>query len=149
LFGITDPENLLLVRRLNERFPQYRFKTLFIPFSEFSRLYNLIYDSGKDSGAAGEKPLDLSLLLGHKTTLRNPEEEPDLIQDLYRRYELLRHLIGNEKRDTLGREFYEFIVQAHKHITREYGCKTIEFSLKRENRDKQDRTVTVTAFPGN
>ncbi len=151
LFGITDPENLLFVRQLNEGFPQYRFKTLFIPFSEFSWFYKLIYTGGKDPVVTREKPLDLSLLLSHKTTLNNPEEETDLIQDLYRRYELLRHLIGNEKRDNLGREFKEFIVQAHQQITREYGCRTIEFSLKKENREKhnRNRTVTVTAFPRN
>ncbi len=36
LFGLTDPEHIVFIRELNDRFPQYRFKTLFIPFSGFS-----------------------------------------------------------------------------------------------------------------
>lgn len=43
LFGMTASENLLLIHQLNQQFPQYRFKALFISFSEFSWFYEIIY----------------------------------------------------------------------------------------------------------
>lgn len=142
LFGITDPENILFVRRLNERFPQFRFKSLFIPFSEFLWFYKIIYEGSPDPAVSSGRTLDLSLLLSYKASIKDPGQEDDVIQTLYRRYELLRTLIGNPKRDPLQDEFSRFILQIHKKITREYQSRSIVFSLKRENTD-----VKVMAFP--
>jgi len=144
LFGITDPENMLFIRKLNELFPQYRFKALFISFSEFLKFYEIIYASDRGTAPSKEKPLDLSLLLSFKTSIKDPEQENECIQTLYDRYELLRHLIGNPKRGNLQNEFNKFIVQTHKRITQEYKNHSIEFSLKKEGRD-----VKIIAFPKN
>lgn len=142
LVGITDPENLLFIRKLNDRFPQYRFKAVFIPFSGFSRFYGIIYKTDTNHSSSRETPLDLSFLLSFKTSIKDPEQEKKSIRTLYDRYELLRHLIGNPKRDNRQAEFKEFIVHAHQKITREYKSRCIEFSL-----NQQDRDVNVIAFP--
>jgi len=144
LFGITDPENMLFIRELNDLFPQYRFKALFISFSAFSKFHEIIYEGDNDAASSVEKPLDFSLLLNFKTSIKDPEQEKEAIQILYRRYELLRHLIGNPKRGDLQKEFNEFIIQTHKKINREYKTHSIEFSLKKQGRD-----VNVIAFPKN
>ncbi|MBT3387865.1 MAG: hypothetical protein HN417_08030 [Desulfobacula sp.] len=161
LFGITDPENILFIRTLNDLFPQYRFKTLFIPFSQFSKLHNQLYKSDATIVSTStivpvapiantktaptpsiKKPLDLSLLLNFTTSIKDPEHEFDSIKTLYERYELLRQLIGNPKRADLEDEFTQFIIQAHKKITRKYNNQIIKFSLKKENRN-----VKIIAFP--
>jgi hypothetical protein len=144
LFGITDPENMLFIRKLSDLFPQYRFKALFISFSEFLKFYEIIYADHRDTASAKEKPLDLSLLLNFKISIKDPEKENEFIQTLYDRYELLRHLIGNPKRSGLQNEFNKFIVHTHKKITQEYKNHSIEFSLKKEGLD-----VKVVAFPKN
>jgi len=159
LFGITDPDNILYIRKLNDMFPQYRFKAMFISFTRFSILHNQLYESDtktastKNSAAITpkepaapappiKKPLDLSLLLNFTTSIKDPEKEFNSIQTLYERYELLRQLIGNPKRDNLQNEFNEFITQTHRKITWEYKNQIIKFSLKRENGD-----VKIIAFP--
>ncbi|SDU57199.1 GspE/PulE family protein [Desulfobacula phenolica] len=142
LIGITDPENLLFIQKLNNRFPQYRFKAVFISFSGFSRFYGIIYKTNIDHSSSGRTPLDLPFLLSFKTSIKDPEQENESIQTLYDRYELLRRLSGNPKRDNQQIEFNEFIVCAHKKITREYKSRCIEFSLKQQGRD-----VNIIAFP--
>ncbi|MBC8441607.1 MAG: hypothetical protein H8D87_18210 [Deltaproteobacteria bacterium] len=149
LFGITDPENILFIRNLNDLFPQYRFKTVFISFSWFSKLHNELYESDRTTAPAKvpapparKKPLDLSLLLNFKTSIKDPEQDNDAIQTLYERYELIRQLIGNSKRVDLQNEFKEFVIQTHRNITQKYHNQIIEFSFKKENRD-----VKIIAFP--
>ena len=147
LFGITDPENILFVRELNDHFPQYRFKTLFIPFSDYLSMYKTVYDSYIDSTVdsalfPNEKTLDLSLLLSFKTSIEHPEMENRSIKTLYQRYELLRQLSGNSKRKDHLHEFNEFIIQSHKIITQEYKHQSIEFSLKKEG-----NRVKIVALP--
>jgi hypothetical protein len=147
LFGITEPENILFIGELNDRFPQYRFKTLFIPFSDYLSMYKTVYDSTHDSTVdsaplPNEKPLDLSLLLSFKTSIENPEMENRSIKTLYQRYELLRQLSGNSKRRDHLPEFNDFIIQSHKTITQEYKNRSIEFSLKKEG-----NSVKIVAFP--
>ena len=142
LFGLTEPENILFIRKLNDLFPQYRFKALFIPFSEFSKGVKILYESSGKIVPPKDKSLDLSLLLGFKVSIKNPEKENKSIQTLYERYELLRQLIGNKKRGSQHNKFNAFINQTYKKITREYKTREIEFSLKKENQD-----VKVIAFP--
>ena len=147
LFGITDPENILFVRELNDHFPQYRFKTLFIPFLDYLSMYKTVYDSHVDSTVdsaplPNEKTLDLSLLLSFKTSIKNPEMENRSIKTLYQRYELLRQLSGNSKRRDHLHEFNDFIIQSHKTITEKYKNRSIEFSLKKEGNH-----VKIAALP--
>ena len=141
-FGITDPENILFIQNLNGQYPQYRFKTLFIPFSGFSWFYNILYGSSKKALSSGKKAPDLSLLLSFKTVIKAPEQEKALVQTLYERYELLRQLTGNPKADSRLTAFGEFIVQSHRTISQDYQSHSIEYSLKKENND-----VKVIAFP--
>lgn len=147
LFGITDPENILFIRELNNRFPQFRFKTLFIPFSNYLSMYKTVYDSHVDSTVdsallPNKKTLDLSLLLSFKTSIENPEMENRSIKTLYQRYELLRQLSGNSKRSDHLHKFNDFIIQSHKTITEEYKNSSIEFSLKKEG-----NRVKIVALP--
>ena len=143
LFGITDPESILFIRKLNERFPQYRFKILFIPFSDYLNVSKVIYDAtALHDPQPLKKHLDLSLLLQFKTSIENPEKENDSIATLYERYELLRQLSGNLKRKNYFNEFNDFIIQSHKTISHEYKKQNIEFSLK-----KNGRSVKIIAFP--
>lgn len=142
IFGITDPENILFIRKLNDYFPQYRFNPEFISFLQFSKLYIQLYENSTNTASSSQKPLDLSMLLNFKTSIKNPEKERDAIKTLYEKYELLRQLIGNPKRTSLENEFNEFIIQTHRKITQEYNNRIINFSLKKENRD-----ATIIAFP--
>jgi len=143
LFGITDPQNILFIGRLNDQFPQYRFKTLFIPFADYLNVSKIIYDPDiKPAPLLKEKSLDLSLLLNFKTSIQSPETEHQSIETLYERYELLRLLSGNPKRETHLNEFNNFIRHSHKTIAVEYKNQNIEFSLK-----KQGRSVKIIAFP--
>ncbi len=43
LMGITDPSALLTLGIIREKFLHLRFKAVFIPFSKFKRLFNLLY----------------------------------------------------------------------------------------------------------
>jgi len=140
LFGITDPENILFIHQLNDRFPQYRFKAIFIPFSGFTWFYRVIYEG--IVALPDKKPLDLSLLLNFKTSIQEPEKEKDAILSLYHRYEQLRLLTENPKRRNLQNEFIEFIIHHHKNLMTKYQSHGIEFTLK-----KDDTGVKVVAFP--
>ena len=147
LFGITDPENILFIGELNDHFPQYRFNTIFIPFSNYLDIYTTVYDSYIDSTVDSaplpeEEPIDLSLLLSFRTSIENPEIENSSIETLYQRYELLRQLSGSSKRRNHLHEFNDFIIQSHKTITEEYKNRAIEFSLKKEG-----NRVKIVAFP--
>ncbi len=122
LFGITDPENILFIHQLNDRFPQYRFKAIV--------------------ALPDKKPLDLSLLLNFKTSIQEPEKEKDAILSLYHRYEQLRLLTENPKRRNLQNEFIEFIIHHHRNLMTKYQSHSIEFTLK-----KDDTGVKVVAFP--
>ncbi len=140
LFGITDPENILFIHQLNDRFPQYRFKAMFIPFSGFGWFYRIIYEG--IPALSDKKPPDMSLLLSFKISIREPEKENEAILSLYQRYEQLRVLTKNPRRQNLQNEFIEFINFQHKHLMTEYQSHSIAFSLKKDNAG-----VKVVAFP--
>jgi len=139
LFGITDPENILFLQKLNDQFPQYRFKSIFIPYSGFTWFSRVIYEGRT---AAGQKPPDLSLLLSFRICVRDPEKEKEAILSLYQRYEQLRVLLGHPRRRPLEKEFIEFITFYHTTLTARYQSRSIRFSLK-----KDGTGVKVAAFP--
>ena len=146
LCGITDPDNLLFIRELSERFPLYRFEALFIPFSGFSWFYQLLYDEthaisrGKET--AKEKSMDLSLLLEYEAVIKDPVIEKEGVLALYERYELLRRLLGSKGVPDRQVAFHTFIMEKHESITRKFQCRAIRFSL--ENDQGQ---VLISAFP--
>jgi len=148
LFGITDPENMVFIHHLNEKFPQYRFKVVFIPHWGFGQISRIIYSYHSESEPEIEpehlkdRSLDLSFLLKFKTSITDPDLEKDAIQTLYHRYEQLHHLAGQQKKENRQDDFNQFIHLVHKKITREYKSCSIEFSLK-----KEDNGVKIIAFP--
>jgi hypothetical protein len=140
LFGITDPDNILFLLKLNDQFPQYRFKAMFIPFSGFTWFHRIIYDG---LGVLSvKKPPDLSLLLNFSVSIQDPEKETEAVLSLYRRYEQLRTLTGNAGRSPLENEFMEFITFYHTALTAKFQSRSIRFSLQRD-----ETGVKVTAFP--
>lgn len=142
LCGITDPVNLVFVRELNTRFPQYRFKTLFIPFSGFSWFYKVLYGEAWASGKTLEKAVDLSLLLKFSVGIADPLMEDQKVLSLYQRYELVRSLAKCPEQGDRAERFQAFVREQHQKITREFGCRSIEFSLTLH----QDQ-VGIMAFP--
>jgi hypothetical protein len=144
LFGITDPDNILVIKKLSDKFPQYRFKILFIPYSGFSWFYDIIYQTRAPIHAPVNRPLDLSSLLNFKTEIQDPEQETAAVQELYEQYELLRMQAGNPPRTPLENEFLSFVIHSHQQISQAHPCQSIEFSLK-----KKDGRVNLLAFPKN
>jgi len=142
LFGITDPQNIVFIKKLNEQFPQYRFKALFMPYSGFTWFFDIIYKTQPKETSTRENALDQSLLLSFKATIKTPEKENNAIRALYENYERLRQFIGNPARESLAGEFYEFISTKHQEISQDYKSQIIEFSLKKEDQD-----VKVMAVP--
>ena len=142
LCGITDPDNLVFIKALNQEFPQYRFKTLFIPFSGFTWFYKVLYEEAWASEKALKEPVDLSLLLKFFVTISDPAEEKNIILSLYKRYELVRGLILLPAQGDRAGMFQAFIEEKYEKIRQEYQCSAIEFSLKNEKNQ-----LRIIAFP--
>lgn len=142
LCGITDPDNLVFIREVNTKFPQYRFKTLFIPFFGFSWFYKILYEEAWVSEKVMEKPVDLSLLLKFSVDITDPLREANKVLSLYQRYELVRSLTSCPKQGDRAESFQSFVQERHPKIIQEYGCQSIEFSLA-----IQQSQVRIMAFP--
>ncbi len=152
LMGITDPDNLIFLRDLDRKFPQYRFTPVFIPFSGFTWFYKLLYKENWDSQGTNNSPVDLSLLMKFSVSITDPDRDKKEILSLYDRYEQVRMQSRNqEKKQPDGRantrngrsaKFLTFIRQNHARITREYNCSGVEFSLK-----TTDDRLMVMALP--
>jgi hypothetical protein len=140
--GLTDPDNLLLIQKLSNQFPQYRFNPLFIPFSGFTWFYKLLYEEDFSPVKVVEKPVDLSLLLKFSVMITNPEAQGEAIDSLYKRYELVRSLVGFPGKGDRAEIFQAFVGQYHDKITREYRCRSVEFSLKND-----PDQLWIMAFP--
>jgi len=146
LVGITSPENMLFVYRLNQKFPQYHFKVLFIPYLDFFWFYKLLYNQKKtgqqsESGTIETVP-DVSLLLKFETELSDPRRQIEFVRSFYHRYELLRKLILKKKQEDRSTDFIEFIMEKYDQIAKEYKCKKIRFKFK-----KTDGRVDILAKP--
>lgn len=142
MFGITEPDNLLLIRQLNEQFPQYRFKALFVPYSGYVWFSKVVYSQAKEKNKIEPKPSDVSTLLDFKAAVKDPKADKKEIWILYERYELMRQLMGNSRRDNYLDEFNQFIQNNHNKIRKEYKCSTIEYSLK-----KNGDNISIAATP--
>ena len=118
LFGLTAPENLLLVHQLSQKFPQYRFKVIFIPYSGFSWFHDIIYTSGNDENEATPKQPDLTYLLKTRILISDPVKDTSLISNFYHQYEAIRTLLGYSDAGDRKNEFIQFIDQAFRRIER-------------------------------
>lgn len=150
LVGITDPGNLIFVRELDQKFPQYRFNPVFIPFSGFTWFYKLLYrKSWKASSAANHNRVDLSQLMNVSVSVTDPDRDREAILALYDRYESAlsqgRKETGAPDRGRQERSnmFFEFIRRHHEQIISQYYCSSVVFSLKEDN-----GRVLVMAMPG-
>jgi len=140
--GITDPDNLVFIRNVNNQFPQYRFKPLFIPFSGFTWFYKMLYEEAWAAKKEVQKPVDLSLLLSFCVTITDPGGQVQAIASLYKRYEWVRQLLGYPAKGDRAKRFQTFVAQSHERITREYACTAVEFSLKNDPTQLQ-----IMAYP--
>ncbi len=142
LCGITDPQNLTFIRELNNQFPQYRFKTVFISFSGFTWFYKMLYEEAWVLEKSKGKPVDLSLLLKFFITIADPVKETEAVLALYKRYEQVRGLVGFAAQGERKQMFQAFVAEYHGKIRQQYHCRAIEFSLKKEKNQ-----VRIMAFP--
>lgn len=142
LCGIADPQNLTFIRELNNQFPQYRFKTVFISFSGFTWFYKMLYEEAWVLETSMEKPVDLSLLLKFCVTIADPVKEKDAVLALYKRYEQMRSLVGFAAQGERKKMFQAFVAEFHGKIRQKYHCRSIEFSLKKEK-----NLLRIMAFP--
>ena len=142
LCGIGDPQNLTFIRELNNQFPQYRFKTVFISFSGFTWFYKMLYEEAWVPEKPREKRVDLSLLLKFSVTIADPVKEREAVLSLYKRYEQTRSLVGFASQGERQKMFQAFVAEYHGKIRQKYHCRSIEFSLKKEN-----NLLRIMAFP--
>lgn len=135
--GLTDPDNLLFVRNLDLKFPQYRFFPVFISFSDFKGFYPILYPKVKPT-------LSAPILIQHPSTAKsagpeaisNPKLDKHLIARLFIQYETLR--LGHEPRNNHETYNYrlalfaDFIRDSYYEITAQSGCKTIHFYVRQQ-----------------
>ena len=142
LCGIADPQNLSFIRELNNQFPQYRFKTMFISFSGFTWFYKMLYEEAWAPEKPREKLVDLSLLLKFCVTIADPVNERKAVLAFYKRYEQVRSLVGYAAQGDRKKMFQTFVAEYHGKIRQKYHCRSIEFSLKKEKNH-----LRIMAFP--
>jgi hypothetical protein len=139
--GLTDPDNLLFVRKLDLKFPQYRFLPVFIPFSGFKCFYAILYPDAAASippknclqhppteKSAGNNP--------GSETISNPKRDKQAIARLFKQYETLRlghkpqnnHETYNYRLDL----FADFIRDSCYEIMAQSDCKTIQFYVRQQ-----------------
>ena len=149
IVGITRPQTLLFIRKLNFNIPHYRLIPVFIPLPHCKALYRKLYGVSTDKGFPLEekktirynsksvKEQDLNkepdIFFKFKTTLSDPDKEESLISDLYLKYEMLRQLSGEEKRPNRRAYFRSFIRERFKVLTASYCCEKLEILLTGEH----------------
>jgi len=134
LIGITEPDALLTIKKISAKFPLIRFKAVFIPFSGFKTLFNLLYGE-KEKSFFQERSPDISLLLNFRITITDPDKEQEKILSLHGRYETIRTLTCEGPGKERSKDFKEFIASEHKRITSQYGIKRVEYFLRKKNQN--------------
>lgn len=139
--GITEPDNLIVVRKLDLKFPQYRFFPVFIPFSGFRWFYPFLYPKAQPASSPlismqqlpTEKKGEIS---AGPEAVSDPKQDKEAIARLFKKYETLRlgyASWGNYEtynyRLTL---FTQFIRDSYYKITAQNRCKTIEFYIRQQ-----------------
>ena len=107
--GLTDPDSLVFIRKLDLEFPQYRFVPVFIPFSGFKWFYPVLYPKTQ---ATFTPPKFIQHQPAAKDaqnsarpeTVRDPNQDEHVIARLFRQYETLR--LGHEPRNNHGSNNY-------------------------------------------
>jgi len=135
--GLTDPDNLIFVRKLDLEFPRYRFLPVFIPFSEFKWFYPILYPGAQGPSTPPDfKGHPPSVKSAGVETISDPELEKDAIARLFRQYETLR--LGHGPRNShetyryrLGL-FTNFIRNRYDEITARNNCNAIQFHAGRQ-----------------
>ena len=141
LMGITEPSALLDVEKLRNKFALLRFKTVFIPFSRFKTLFNLLYGEELSPPGAQKSLPDISLLLNFRTTINDPNGEKEKVSSLYKSYETVRALTNGENGENPGsstarsQAFYEFIAGEHSRIKIEHQVEKVEYFIKKKGQD--------------
>lgn len=139
--GLTDPDNLIFVRKLDLKFPQYRFLPVFILFSDFERLYPILYPKAQAAFTPGiiPQPFPATKSAGNSTgpeTVSDPNLDNHIIARLFRQYETLRlvHEPRNNHEIYSYRQalFAQFIRDSFYEITTRNGCKTIQFYVQQQ-----------------
>ncbi|WP_321493084.1 hypothetical protein [uncultured Desulfobacter sp.] len=143
LIGIMDPENLLFVRWLIQRLPNFRFETLFIPYSGFIWFFKLLYNEAYDSVVPKDISKELSALLSYNIVIRDPVIEQDGVFSFFKQYEKLKNLFS-DRCSTQDRHvaFHTFIMEKHRQITTTFHCRAVRFSL-----EKNQGKVVIAALP--
>ncbi len=156
--GITDPDGLIFIRNLDQRFPQYRFYPVFIPYPGYKWFYPILYPGDQ---AIAKKPAGFSppekKEVKDKTkesasvepvpeTIRDPRMEMHAVARLFKQYERLR--LGHDSQNNHEAysqrmtQFADFICDSYDEITRQYGCRSIQFFAH-----KKDGRTMVMAKP--
>ena len=149
--GLTDPDNLIFVRKLDLKFPQYRFLPVFIPFSGFKWFYPILYPTAeaKFSPPSFMQHQPAVKIAGNSTGpvgISNPKLDRHAIARLFRQYETLR--LGYEPRNNHETYNYrlalfaDFIRDSYYEITAQNNCKTIQLYVQ-----KQEGRTMVIAKP--
>ena len=139
--GLTEPENLLFVRKLDLKFLQYRFLPVFIPFSGFKQFYSILYPKVPANFTPKifmqHPPTKKSAPNGAGSeTISNSKLDKHAIARLFRQYETLR--LGHEPRNNHETYNYrqdlfaDFIRDSYYEIIAQSGCKTIQFYVTQQ-----------------
>ncbi|MGD9824753.1 hypothetical protein [Desulfobacter sp.] len=149
--GLTDPDNLIFVRKLDVKFPQYRFLPVFIPFSGFKWFFPILYPQAQPTfsppmvmqhPSAAEKAENGA----GPETVSNPNLDKHVIARLFRQYETLRQghesLNNHETYNYRLGLFADFIRDSYDEITAQNDCKTIQFYVR-----QQEGRAMVIATP--
>nr|WP_320016186.1 hypothetical protein [uncultured Desulfobacter sp.] len=139
--GLTDPDNLFFVRKLDLKVPQYRFLAVFIPFSGFKQFYSILYPKAPASFTPKifmqHPPTKKSAgNIAGSETISNSTLDKHAIARLFKQYETLR--LGHEPRNNHETYNYrlhlfaDFIRDSYYEITAQSGCKTIQFYVRQQ-----------------
>ena len=150
--GITDPDGLLFIRTLDQRFPQYRFHPVFIPFPGFKWFYPILYPEAKALARKaistpppkkeGRDTPPIAVNANSPSEAKSFESSPpEAINDPRMELHAVARLFKQYERIRLGRDtqnnheaysrrmthFADFICENYDKISARYGCQTIEF----------------------
>ena len=140
--GLTDPDNLLFVRKLDLKFPQYRFLPVFIPFSGFKWFYSILYPKAPSSFTP--KTFHATPADGKKTPQAAQDMKRSAIQSWTNMpspgYSDNMKPCGWDTKPRNNHETYnyrqvlfaDFIRDSYYEITAQSGCKTIQFYVRQQ-----------------
>ena len=138
--GLTDPDNLIFVRELNAKFPQYRFLPIFIHYSGFKWFYPILYPKTTPMSppmfTERQPPPQKNGDSAGLEAATSPTLNKHVIARLFRQYETFR--LGHDPRN--NHEIYnyrlalftQFIRDSYYEITGRNNSKTIQFYIQEQ-----------------